>query len=98
MAPELESALERRFVRLVQAAGGMTSKLAPTDAGIPDRLVLMPGGRIHLVELKAEGGRLRPIQRVWHERAAHRGTEVIVLTGRAEIESWVDNEARATYP
>lgn len=63
-------------------------KVAPTTAGVPDRLALLPGGRIELVELKTVTGRLSPIQRVWHERAAGLGTSVTVLHGRGDIEAW----------
>jgi hypothetical protein len=89
----LESAVERHFIAAVRRIGGMTYKIAPVDAGIPDRLVLLPGGRLFLVELKTETGRLRPIQRVWHERAAELGTHVVVLHGTAEVEEWVTEVA-----
>lgn len=83
-----ESAVEALFVREVKKHGGMTSKLAPTDKGIPDRLAIMPGGRIYLVELKAEGGRTSPAQDHWHTRAAERGVSVVVLTGPEQVRSW----------
>ena len=89
-----EAQLEARFRQAVRSAGGLIEKLAPTSAGVPDRLVLMPGGRMFLVELKADGGSLRPIQRHWHERAAALGTEVIVLRGLPAVLSWVQAEAQ----
>lgn len=84
-----EADLERRLARGVTARGGMSVKIAPTVAGVPDRLVLWPGGVVQLVELKASGGRLRPIQQVWHERAAALGVTVLVLTGTAELDRWL---------
>lgn len=85
-----ESQLEARFRKKVTTdLGGASYKLAPIDAGIPDRLVLLPGGRVELVELKAEGGKLRRVQEVWHDRAAKLGTPVTVLAGKAEIDAWV---------
>ncbi len=86
----IEASVERRFNELVRARGGYTFKLAPTEAGIPDRLVLLPGGRIFLVELKTTTGRLSRIQGVWHAKAARVGTKVAVLHGRAEVEAWVE--------
>lgn len=86
----LESALESSFRRKVRERGGESYKIDPAHcAGIPDRLVLLPGGRMYLVELKSDSGALRPIQRVWHERAAELGTQVVVLTGMKEVEEWI---------
>lgn len=88
--PELESELEQLFRRLVRTRlGGRLYKLAPTDVGMPDRLVLLPGGRVYLVELKTETGTVSPKQRLWHSQAAALGTKVTVLWGRAGIEAWV---------
>lgn len=75
----------------------MTTKIAPLTAGVPDRLVLLPGGVVELVELKSTAGSLRPIQRVWHARAAQTGTTVTVLTGREQVEAWAaGHRARIT--
>lgn len=88
--PEREAQLERFFhSRVRQGLGGHVLKLAPTEAGTPDRLVLLPGGRMYLVELKTESGRLSPIQLAWHRRALRLGTRVHVLYGRAGIRDWL---------
>jgi hypothetical protein len=50
-----ESQLETYFVRVVRLVlHGKTFKMAPTVRGVPDRLVLLPGGVVELVELKTE--------------------------------------------
>lgn len=84
-----EAELERRLVRGVQSRGGLTVKIAPTTAGVPDRLVIMQDRPPMLIEMKADGGRLRPVQRLWHDRARNLGTEVLVLTGREEVDHWL---------
>lgn len=84
-----ERDLEGLFRRLCTAAGAITEKLVATRAGMPDRLVLAPGGRVYLVELKTDAGDLRPVQKVWHARAAAIGHPVVVLHGAAEIREWV---------
>lgn len=87
--PELERDLEAFFYKKVRGVGGMVLKLAPTTAGAPDRLALLPGSGLFLVELKTSRGDLRPIQRLWHSRAGALGTRVYVLRGRGEVLDWL---------
>lgn len=88
-----ESHLETVFNTRIRQMRGISIKLVPTVAGIPDRLVLLPGGRTFLVELKAEDGALHQIQIVWHQRALDIGHTVIVLKGRREMMTWLDAQA-----
>lgn len=58
-----ERTIERSLVTHVKQMGGMALKfVSPGLAGVPDRLVLLPGGRCAFVELKAPGKTLRPLQ------------------------------------
>ncbi len=75
-------------MRRVRALGGRSYKFAPVEAGNPDRIVLLPGGIVCFVELKAARGKLRPDQRVWHRRAASLGAKVYVVTGSEEARTW----------
>lgn len=86
---DLERDLEAYFTRHVRAVGGITLKIAPTMAGAPDRLVMLPGGKVFLVELKTETGTLRDVQKLFHDRAAALGTHVHVVAGRAGVRLWV---------
>ena len=83
-----ESHVEAKFREAVRRLGGITSKIVPVEKGIPDRLVLLPGGRIQLVELKADDGRLSPAQKLWHRRASERGTDVEVVIGSTGVDRW----------
>ena len=59
----LERTLERILVRTVKAMGGFSPKLvSPGMDGMPDRLVLFPGGKLAFVETKAPGMQMRPLQ------------------------------------
>ena len=59
----LESQIEQYFCRKVKELGGLALKLSPAGtAGMPDRLVLLPGRRIVFVEFKAPGKKPRPLQ------------------------------------
>lgn len=89
--PTLESKIERQFAMAVRARGGLSVKLAPTIAGIPDRLVLWPDGRFHLVELKTDTGRLRAIQVHRHAQLLEMGHKVVVIHGESEVLDWLDS-------
>ena len=59
-----ESIVEKQFVEAVRAAGGQALKFtSQTMNGVPDRLVLLLGGKCAFVELKAPGKQMRLLQR-----------------------------------
>lgn len=89
--PTLESKIEKQFFQMVRARGGLAVKLAPTIAGIPDRLVLWPNGRFHLVELKTTTGPVRAIQVHRHKQLAELGHTVVILRGEQEMIDWIDD-------
>lgn len=87
---KLEAQLEELFYKSVRRLlRGHAIKLAPTRKGLPDRLVLLPGGRMELVELKTETGRLSPAQRLVHDQLAQVGILVTVLYGEDQLLAWV---------
>ena len=88
---QLESALEKLLRKEIKDRGGVVIKLVPVIVGIPDDLVLLPWGRQYFVELKADGGRLSPIQIHRHQELRAIGHDVIVLKGRNEILAWVQS-------
>ena len=58
-----EKTIEAKLVQAVRTKGGLAPKFtSPGLDGVPDRLVLLPGGRIAFIELKAPGKTLRPLQ------------------------------------
>jgi len=58
-----ESYIEKALTGAVKARGGMALKfISPGMSGVPDRLVLIPGGVIAFVEVKAPRERMRPQQ------------------------------------
>lgn len=90
-----ESRLEKMLNDGVRQAGGMSYKLAPITAGAPDRIVFWPGGRIEMVELKTEKGKLRRIQELEHYRLAKLGTEVIVVRGISGVQGYLASKQQA---
>ena len=58
-----EKAIEAKLVQAVKSTGGLAPKFtSPGLDGVPDRLVLLPGGKMAFIELKAPGKVLRPLQ------------------------------------
>ena len=82
----LEKQIERKLVNTVKAAGGLCPKfVSPGMDGMPDRLILMPGGRLAFVELKAPGKKPRPLQLHRHDQLRDLGFEVFVLDRQEDI-------------
>lgn len=58
-----EKAIEAKLVKAVRIMGGLAPKfVSPGFDGVPDRLVLLPKGKIAFIELKVPGKALRPLQ------------------------------------
>ena len=60
--PELEKVIERKLRDGVKKLGGGAQCLkfeSPGTSGVPDRMILLPGGRVVFVELKQVGKRER---------------------------------------
>ena len=59
----LERNIERRLITEAKKRGGLALKfVSPGLDGVPDRIVLLPGGRLGFVETKVPGKRMRPLQ------------------------------------
>lgn len=94
LIPMRESSVESKLHKGILKLGGLSYKWVPTTAGLPDRIALLPGGRVYFIELKATGGKLRPDQLVIHEKFRKRGIDVVVLTGPAEVDRWLNERNR----
>ena len=58
-----EKTIEAKLVKAAKNMGGRAPKfISPGLDGVPDRLVLLPGGKLAFIELKAPGKELRPLQ------------------------------------
>lgn len=85
----LESQIEEFLRKRVRLLGGYAFKWVPTIAGVPDRMVLMPGGRTYFVELKQAGEKPTLVQQVWHTRLREMGYEVVVLDSKPAVLAWL---------
>ena len=86
-----EKTIEQKFRAAVKAAGGLALKFAsPGFDGVPDRLALLPGGRMAFVEVKAPGEKPRPLQLSRHRLLRRLGFKVYVLDGVEQIGGIID--------
>ena len=90
-----EKVIEQQLVKAVRAAGGLCPKLVcPGMDGMPDRLLLFPGGRLAFVEVKAPGKKPRPLQQKRHEQLRELGYTVAVLDDPQQIPEILDEIRR----
>lgn len=90
-----ESYIERRFVREVERVGGRALKwVSPGNRGVPDRIVLLPRGRLVFVELKRPGGKLEPLQERWARILKEMGHTVYKIESVEEIQSFIDEVSK----
>lgn len=83
-----ESRVEKVLGWEVKDRGGWAIKFLPSVSGLPDRIILLPGGRICFVETKSPTGTVKPHQTVVHNRLRRLGFEVIVLSSTDAVREW----------
>ena len=93
-----EKTVESKFTSAVKAKGGLAVKFtSPGFNGMPDRLVMFPGGRIAFVQVKAPGETPRPLQRSRLKLLRRLGFKAFVLDNTSDIpkiiEEVMQNEA-----
>ena len=92
-----EKEVEKKFVKAVKSEGGVCWKFtSPETAGVPDRIVLMPEGRIAFVELKAPGEKPRKLQLSRHRLLRRLGFKVYVLDALEDIEKIISEMKNET--
>lgn len=92
-----EKALEHKFVTETKCVGGLALKfVSPGFDGVPDRIVLLRGGKIGFVEVKAPEKKPRPLQTARHRLLRRLGFKVFVLDDEKQITHIIDEIAGDT--
>lgn len=86
----LEKDIERKLVQMVSRHGGYCLKwVCPGQSGVPDRIVLLPCGRVFFVETKRpSGSRISQLQ-FWVARRLHQlGFQHYFVSNVEELEAF----------
>lgn len=87
----MEKDVEKYLRNRVEKAGGRAYKfVSPGNNGVPDRVVVLPGGRVYFVELKDVRGRLSPMQGLQLQFLAQVGCEVRIIDTRAGVDMFME--------
>jgi hypothetical protein len=90
-----ESTIEKHLVAQVKALGGMAYKFtSPAHRGVADRVVCLPDGQTWFVELKAPGGRLSELQKIFQSDMARMNQRYACLWSKEHVEEWLNDRQR----
>lgn len=85
-----ERDVESYLMDKLKDAGIPCVKFIPDGkVGMPDRLVLLPDGKVIWVELKTKGGHLEEIQKLQHKRLGDLGHRVFVVWSKGDVDELV---------
>lgn len=85
-----EKDIESRLRNEIKKIDGVAFKfVSPGNNGVPDRIVLLPGGTIKFVELKRPGGKTTKIQDMQIARIKSLGFDVRVIDSVEGVDEFV---------
>ena len=87
----------------VKQLGGRAYKWGSLgNAGVPDRIVVFPGGVVHFVELKQEHGKLTRLQTIQQKRLKDLNATVFTLYGLDAVKQYLEEvkemRSHGVYP
>lgn len=85
-----ERDIESWLLKKIKKLGGKFVKFtSPGNAGVPDRIAILPGGRVWFIELKKDGGEPSEIQKWQMQQLRKLGCNVALITGLDEARAWI---------
>jgi len=89
----MEKDVEKYLHDRVKKVGGYCMKMEniPGFNGIPDRLVLLPGGLVAFVEVKRQDGSLSTIQKYRIQKLKDIGIKVYVAYSKQDVSKIIKN-------
>lgn len=87
-----EKNVEAYLVKEIHKLGGKAYKfVSPAHRSVPDRIILMPNGRLWFVEVKRSGGKLTPLQEQELDRLEAYGQKTFICYGRDGVDHFLRN-------
>jgi hypothetical protein len=81
-----EKDIERVLTKRIKDLNGIAYKfVSPNRRSVPDRLCLLPGGRVLFIEVKAPGKKPTKLQDLEHRKLRSLGFEVLVIDNKEDI-------------
>lgn len=94
----LESEIEKKLRDEIKKIGGKAYKfVSPGSAGVPDRIVILPGNKIGFAELKRPGEKPRPLQKMQIKKLRDLGAFVMVVDSEEKIKEFIEELANEIY-
>lgn len=86
-----EKEIEKKLVVGIKRLGGRAYKfVSPGNAGVPDRIVILPDQKPIFVELKTDSGKITELQKSQCEKLIDLGQRVEVLYGEKEVDWFLE--------
>ncbi len=85
-----EREVEKQLIDKVKKRGGLCEKWVSGSVGWPDRIVILPDGKVGFVEVKRPGKKPRAIQVHRHEKLRKLGMKVYVIDKPEKIGGILD--------
>lgn len=86
-----ESQIEKYFKQRIESGKGLCIKFtSASGSGFPDRIVLIPDGKVYFVELKAPGKKPRPLQAAVHKTFLRYGHKVWVIDSKGKADEFLN--------
>lgn len=92
----LEKTVESYLVNEVKKLGGKAPKwVSPGNTGVPDRIVLLPGGRTYYVECKKpKGSTTSARQRLWRKYLIDLGHSIYETHTKEQVDAFIEEVSR----
>ena len=88
-----EKEIEIYLVRKIKNKKGIAYKFtSPGNSGVPDRICMLPNGKIFFVELKSPGKKPRALQVNQIRKITNLGQRVYVVDSKEMVDRVLENE------
>lgn len=88
---ESEKAIEKYCINAAKKLGGIALKFSsPSNRGVPDRIIIKPGGKVGFLELKSTGKKPTKLQMHWIDTLNALGIDADVVDSKAQVKKFIE--------